>query len=253
MPGCHLVRSSSPHARRSGFTLVELLVVIGIIAVLISILIPAISAGRAQAKNIGCQTNLRNLMTACLQFSNDNRGAIPSPSRREDSAADPDVAAKCIWAMKEAGIADLKVGVIWKYVADTEENRKLAIWCPADNQELQISAGGKPSTNRNFSYSLNSNLLVLSGSARVWVLRRSIKDPALKIMFYEEVGPNDCYYTNGGDDDRPTGRHGKVGSLQYGTVEYDTAGRCNAGFFDGHVETMNPAEVKKTEYHTNIK
>src|SRR5687768_18101554 len=67
---------------RSAFTLVELLVVIGIIAILISMLLPALNRAREQARAAKCLSNLRQLAMATLGYCNFNKGMFPNHGSR---------------------------------------------------------------------------------------------------------------------------------------------------------------------------
>jgi prepilin-type N-terminal cleavage/methylation domain-containing protein/prepilin-type processing-associated H-X9-DG protein len=66
----------SRHPRRA-FTLVELLVVIGIIALLVSILLPALNRARRQAMTVQCASNMRQIAMAMLLYVGDNKGTLP--------------------------------------------------------------------------------------------------------------------------------------------------------------------------------
>jgi prepilin-type N-terminal cleavage/methylation domain-containing protein/prepilin-type processing-associated H-X9-DG protein len=73
---------------RRGFSLVEMLTVIGIIAILIALLLPAMVRARAQAKSLACQSNLRQLVQACLQRSIEHRNYV-QPAGLTNGIADP--------------------------------------------------------------------------------------------------------------------------------------------------------------------
>jgi prepilin-type N-terminal cleavage/methylation domain-containing protein/prepilin-type processing-associated H-X9-DG protein len=67
---------SKAEARR-GFTLVELLVVVGIIALMISLLLPALGKARDSARQTACATNLRQVSLAMLMYIGDHEGRLP--------------------------------------------------------------------------------------------------------------------------------------------------------------------------------
>jgi len=76
---------SCDSTQRAGFSLIELLVVISIVALLISILLPALAASRDIAKSVACLSNQRQLGTASAVYLNDNDGYWWSYYRTENT------------------------------------------------------------------------------------------------------------------------------------------------------------------------
>lgn len=70
----------------AGFTLVELLVVIGIIAILVSMLLPALQRARDAVRTVACLSNHRQMVTVLLMYTSENRGSFPFGSECTNAA-----------------------------------------------------------------------------------------------------------------------------------------------------------------------
>jgi prepilin-type N-terminal cleavage/methylation domain-containing protein/prepilin-type processing-associated H-X9-DG protein len=85
---CQVPLASANRRRaKDAFTLVELLVVIAIIGVLVALLLPAVQAAREAARRMNCQSNVKNLALACLNFESAKK-ALPQSSEATLIGAD---------------------------------------------------------------------------------------------------------------------------------------------------------------------
>ena len=262
--------------RRHAFTLVELLVVIGIIALLISILLPTLNRARESAKDVNCKNNIRQIFYACKMAAQENGDMVPRGAKVWEHANWGNqvqrqqmerTTAFLMDSRYEAtgGVIDLEVGNMWRHISPTRQARAGIILCPSDlvGQD-RIRYGGIQNVQRNFSYSLNARVTqeadddssVMTNAGRggskkpapTAIRWGSVLKAAEKIYIYEELGPNDAWCLRPYDnrDDFPSGRHGnrKTREVQLGVPELGGLG--NYGFFDGHVESIPPTGILTT-------
>ncbi|MCY2950628.1 MAG: prepilin-type N-terminal cleavage/methylation domain-containing protein [Planctomycetota bacterium] len=250
---------------RGGFTLVELLVVIGIIALLVSILLPALNAAKLRAQSVVCASDVRQIYIAMALFVQDNKGHLPRPYLVGELSSDAALVKVCAWAQKAtnaAGHIDLDdgKGALWNQLRGREGRAKV-LMCPGDDGEATQGHTVNINYPRNISYSLNYLILRdVKGPSLGLVLAR-VRNPALRILIYEELAPNDSWCIMGSDSaDIPSGRHAQGMRSSYradsSKPEYYTKGRGNHCFFDGHVESLMPAELippkGKRSYHSPL-
>lgn len=127
--------------RRTAFTLIEVLVVVAIIALLVAILIPSLSQAREQARRGVCASNIKQLVTSCIQYAHEDRTGVYVYSR---NPANLTVS------------TDSFLHIVPRYI----RNHKLAL-CPSTENVIRDGAADhvRPAPNKlsNFEADLDSN------------------------------------------------------------------------------------------------
>lgn len=214
-----------------GFTLVELLVVFGIIAILAAILIPTVGKVRTGAYLSDSQARVRQILTATHLFSLDHSGHMPKVAAYQDY---PD--GDFFFLMSDQAVADLESSALLPYLESEE------VFLAKGDEGLKED--GTP--GRNFSYSFNFliNQGIDDGSgpkdfdkALGTVQYQTVLEPSKKIMVFEEHAPNDGFSVWFFESDRLTDRYNGKGVV---------------GFVDGHVEALEPDAVLGNEDYCKL-
>jgi prepilin-type N-terminal cleavage/methylation domain-containing protein/prepilin-type processing-associated H-X9-DG protein len=113
-----------------GFTLVELLVVIGIIALLISILMPALSKARRSANTVKCLSNLRQVGIGYQMYAADFKGAIPVVRQdlNDDGSQAPPTPSISTWWQDYVGTYIAKAKFNSNTATDLADARASVVW-----------------------------------------------------------------------------------------------------------------------------
>ncbi|MGN6627772.1 MAG: type II secretion system protein [Tepidisphaeraceae bacterium] len=227
-----------------GFSLVELLVVIGIIALLISILLPALNKARGSAMQIKCASNLRQIMMGTLMYEQQFRhfptlGVTLSGGRYVlNQAVMPGGA-----ALYDNGVSGKPGGGVWIYMLVNNVGFKTPwskdfqtvynnVWiCPTAEPQGRMS-------NKNYIYNqqmtdANATPYDLSGSVfnTVYVSKlNQVHNPATKI-YWTENGTKGQAFTD-------QARYSQYNNVMINSTTAHLANVNNAAFLDGHVQAL---------------
>ena len=149
------MKRARPH--RLGFTLVELLVVIGIIALLIGILLPSLNRAREASKRVKCLANMRSVGQQLMMYVNENRGSYPTSYWRNGSALQdfglPEV--RTNWDWLNTGAKGPGVNFLGSLV-EMNDGLAEAVVCPSST----LNGGVEPQPNQPITSYLPNGVFV---------------------------------------------------------------------------------------------
>lgn len=209
--------------RASGFTLVELLVVITIISLLAALLVPSVQIGKELARRVACGSNLRQLAVGHKNYAAEN-GGIHCRGRDYLTTEEPDKGSLTQIAgwPNISTIPERSILVLRHHVSGSEEVFK----CPSDlGERLEEGSGNiQPIQPPTFSYTRNGELQDLTG--RLHPRETNIRRAEDTTMLFEEweLAPFNDSFILANEWDLITQRH---------------LGRGCMAFFGGHVEAID--------------
>jgi prepilin-type N-terminal cleavage/methylation domain-containing protein/prepilin-type processing-associated H-X9-DG protein len=246
---------------RKAFTLVELLVVIGIIALLLSILLPSLNRAREAATQIKCLSNLRTLGMALVMYNNDNRGRYPATGVIRQNPDD--------WVFWEAG-RDIDQSAITRYLGRQGQLNIALLRCPSDYNIDQRILSGKCGVSYSVNWMIceprdytNRSKFPLEasgawsaypgGDQRLWpnLVNTHIRDPANVILAIDESSATI-------DDSGWAPQHWASDKMNAISNRHDrrgedntraNAGRGNVVFCDGHGEFIPRLDGLQKEHY----
>ncbi len=227
------MRSHPTHsvAGRSAFTLVELLVVIGIIAVLIAMLLPALNRAREQAKTVQCMSNLRQWGQIMMMYANDNHGFLPGVGNCATQNASG------VWS-NNYYVLTSPVSSTYLVNQKPSPGKNTIHRCPADDV-YDIRMSGTNPVAYHQSYGINCTFTdeTSSGWMRFPAMRiSSAKQPTRTCLMMDNYGHAQVIFNSA--------MPANSDLVQVHTwPAFRHQGKANVLFLDGHVETRGLKEV----------